>query len=150
AAALDSMLAYGVHPHFLSTCLLGIVSQRLVRTLCPHCRIGYDLSGAPETFADVRRWLEPGEGELIYSAPGCEHCFREGYVDRTGVFEVLQVNHEIRHFIIDRTSSQAIREKAIEHGMLDLRRSALLKVAKGITSTEEVVRMISTEHLMPT
>ncbi|MFZ5831913.1 MAG: GspE/PulE family protein, partial [Planctomycetota bacterium] len=45
AAALDSMLAYGVHPHFLSTCLLGIVSQRLVRTLCPHCRIGYDLSG---------------------------------------------------------------------------------------------------------
>jgi len=149
AAAVDSMLAYNVHPHFLSTCLLCIVSQRLVRTLCPHCKVSYDLSGAPRTFEDVKRWLEPGEGELIFSAPGCDRCHREGYTDRTGVFEVLRVTNEIRRFILDRTSAKEIRMKAIEQGMLDLRRSALLKVAKGVTSTEEVVRMISTEHLMP-
>ncbi len=71
AAAIDSMLAYNVQPHFLSTCLLGVISQRLVRTLCPHCKVSYDLSGAPKTFEDVKRWLEPGEGEMIYSAPGC-------------------------------------------------------------------------------
>ena len=149
AAAVDSMLAYDVHPHFLSTCLLGIISQRLVRTLCPHCKVAFDLSGAPQTFEDVRRWLDPGEGEAIYSAPGCDHCFHEGYANRTGVFEVLRVTNEIRRFILDRASTVDIRNKAVEQGMLDLRRSALLKVAKGVTSTEEVVRMISTEHLMP-
>ena len=97
----------------------------------------------------MKRWLEPGEGEAIYSAPGCAHCYREGYTDRTGVFEVLRVTPEIRRFILDRASARDIRAKAVEQGMLDLRRSALLKVAKGVTSTEEVVRMISTEHLVP-
>jgi type II secretory ATPase GspE/PulE/Tfp pilus assembly ATPase PilB-like protein len=149
AAAVDSILAYNVQPHFLSTCLLGIISQRLVRTLCPHCKKTFDLSGAPRTFEDVNKWLEPGEGDAIYSAPGCALCYREGYVDRTGVFEVLRVSSEIRRFILERRSAREIHLKAIEEGMLDLRRSALLKVAKGVTSTEEVVRMISTEHLVP-
>ena len=149
AAAIDSMLAYDVHPHFLATCLLGIVSQRLVRTLCPHCKVAFDLSGAPQTFEDVRRWLEPGEGEQIFSAPGCDECYSEGYSGRTGVFEVLRVSTEIRRLIHQRRSIDDIRVKAVEQGMLDLRRSALLKVAKGVTSTEEVVRIISTEHLMP-
>jgi type II secretory ATPase GspE/PulE/Tfp pilus assembly ATPase PilB-like protein len=149
AAAIDSMLAYDVHPHFLSTCLLGVISQRLVRTLCPHCKVAFDLSGAPQTFEDVKRWLDPGEGDAIYSAPGCDQCFHEGYSNRTGVFEVLRVTNEIRRFILDRAGTADIRNKAVEQGMLDLRRSALLKVAKGVTSTEEVVRIISTEHLMP-
>ena len=64
AAAIDSMLAYDVQPHFLSTCLLGVISQRLVRTLCPHCKVSFDLSGAPRTFEDVKRWLEPGGGAM--------------------------------------------------------------------------------------
>jgi len=149
AAAIDSMLAYNVHPYFLSTCLLGIASQRLVRTLCDECKVAYDLSGTPQTFEDIKRWLEPGEGESIYSATGCEHCFHEGYGGQTGVFEVLRISNEIRRFILDRNSAREIREKAIDQGMLDLRRSALLKVAKGITSTEEVVRNIPTEHLIP-
>jgi general secretion pathway protein E len=150
AAAVDSLLAYDIHPHFLSTCLLGIVSQRLVRTLCPHCKKAYDLSGAPLTFEEVSQWLEPGEGEAIYSAPGCDKCFREGYVERTGVFEVLRASNDIRRFVLERRGAPEIHAKAIEEGMLDLRRSALLKVAKGTTSMEEVIRMISTEHLMPT
>ncbi len=149
AAAIDSMLAYEVHPHFLSTCLLGIISQRLVRTLCPRCKEAFDLSGAPQTFEDVKRWLEPGEGEQIFSAPGCDHCYHEGYSGQTGVFEVLRVSSEIRRFIHEGKSVDDIRAKAVEQGMLDLRRSALLKVAKGVTSTEEIVRIISTEHLMP-
>ena len=149
AGAIDAMLALGTVPHFLATSLIGIVSQRLVRKLCRHCKVSFDLSGAPETFDDVREMLKPGQGELIHSAPGCEHCFQEGYSSRTGVAEVLRVTREIRRLIFDRRSARDIRDEALRQGMLDLRRSALLKVAQGITSTEELIRVIPTEHLLP-
>lgn len=149
AAAVDSLLAFGVHPHFLSTSLLGILTQRLVRTLCPHCKVAYDISGAPHMFNDVKHWLEPGQGNFIYAAPGCERCRQEGYNDRTSVYEVLRVTSEVRRMIFNRCSARELHTKVVEQGMLDLRRSALLKVAAGITSMEEMVRVIPTEHLMP-
>jgi general secretion pathway protein E len=149
AAAVDSMLAFGVHPHFLGTSLLGIVTQRLLRTLCPSCRVSWDISESPQTFDEVRRWLQPGQGRAIYSSPGCDHCYREGYVGQTGVFEVLQVTKELRQLINQRASSRQIRDKAVEQGMIDIRRAALLKVADGLTSIEEVVRVVPAEHLQP-
>ena len=149
AGAIDAMLALGAVPHFLATSLIGIVSQRLVRKLCRHCKVSFDLSGAPETFDDIREMLKPGQGELIHSAPGCEHCFQEGYNDRTGIAEVLRVTKEIRQLIFERRSAREIRDEALRQGMLDLRRSALLKVAQGVTSTEELIRVIPTEHLLP-
>ncbi len=149
AAGVDSMLALGVHAHFLSTGLLGIVTQRLVRTLCPKCRVEWDISQAPHTFDDVRTWLQPGQGQHIYSAPGCDNCFQEGYVGRTGVFEVLCVTRELRQAIAQRKPARQIGDKAAEQGMLDMRRAALLKVADGTTSAEETLRAIPAEHLLP-
>ena len=149
AGAIDSMLALGVNSHFLATCLLGALSQRLVRQLCDHCKVAYDLTGSPRTFEDIRRWLEPGQGEQIYSARGCEQCHHEGFTGRTGVAEVLRINKEIRQLVFERRPSREIRQKAVQQGMLDLRRAALLKVAQGITSTEEIVRTIPSEHLLP-
>jgi type II secretory ATPase GspE/PulE/Tfp pilus assembly ATPase PilB-like protein len=149
AGAINSMMALGANPHFLSTCLLGALSQRLVRRLCDHCKVAFDMSGSPHTFEDVREWLEPGQGEEIYSAPGCEQCHHEGFVGRTGVAEVLRVNRVIRQMIFEKRPTREIRQRAVEDGMLDLRRAALLKVAQGVTSTEEVVRTIPTEHLLP-
>jgi type II secretory ATPase GspE/PulE/Tfp pilus assembly ATPase PilB-like protein len=149
AGAVDSILALGVNSYFLSSSLLGALSQRLVRRLCDDCKIGYDLSAAPHTFDDVRKWLEPGQGEKIYSAHGCQECHYEGFVGRIGVAEVLRIDKEIRKLVFDRAPAQRIRQKAIQQGMLDLRRSALLKVAQGITSTEEVVRTIPAEYLLP-
>ena len=149
AGAIDAMLALGAVPHFLATSLMGIVSQRLVRRLCEDCKVEFDLSGAPQTFDDIRPFLLPDQGEKIYSAPGCDRCYQEGYTGRTGVLEVLRVSKEIRQLIFERKSAREIREKAVEQGMLDLRRSALLKVAQGLTSTEELVRVIPTEHLLP-
>jgi type II secretory ATPase GspE/PulE/Tfp pilus assembly ATPase PilB-like protein len=149
AAAVDSMLALGVHPHFLGTSLLGIVTQRLLRTLCPKCRVSWDISEAPHTFDDVRNWLSPGQGQSIYSAPGCDQCYREGYTGQTGVFEVLPVAKEIRQLINQRASALRIRDKAVEQGMIDIRRAALLKVADGTTSIEELVRAVPAEHLQP-
>jgi type II secretory ATPase GspE/PulE/Tfp pilus assembly ATPase PilB-like protein len=149
AAAINSMLALGVNPRFLGASLRGAVSQRLLRQLCEHCKTGYDVSGSPETFEDVRRWLAPGEGDQIYASEGCEHCDFEGVSGRTGVLEVLQVSQHLRQMIHERRSTVDLRRAAVAEGMLDLRRSALLKVAQGITSTEEVIRTIPSEHLLP-
>jgi type II secretory ATPase GspE/PulE/Tfp pilus assembly ATPase PilB-like protein len=149
AGAVNSMLALGANPHFLSACLLGVLSQRLVRRLCDQCKVAFDLTGSPHTFDDVRAWLKPGEGENIYSSRGCEACRFEGFSGRTGVAEVLRVSRAIRGLIHERQPTREIRQKAVEEGMLDLRRAALLKVAQGITSTEEVIRTIPAEHLLP-
>ncbi len=149
AGAIDSMLALGVHPHFLSTCLLGILTQRLVRTLCPRCRIAVDISESPHSFDEVRQWIRSDQGFSIYSEAGCEFCEFDGYGDRTGVFEVLRATKEIRRLVAKARTVREIRDKAIEQGMLDMRRSALLKVAEGATSMEEVVRMIPAEQLLP-
>ncbi len=147
--AVDSMLAMGVHPHFLASSLLGILAQRLVRTLCAKCKLAVDISESPQTFEDVRKWLEPGQGEAIYAAQGCPACHQEGFTGRTGVFEVLRVSREIRRLVAERKPVRQIRDQAVKDGMLDVRRAALLKVAAGITSTEEMMRVIPTEHLLP-
>ena len=149
AGAINSMLALGVNSHFLASSLLGAVSQRLVRRLCDNCKVAFDLSASPHTFEDVRKWLEPGQGEAIYSAPGCDHCGHTGFTGRIGVSEVLRVSKTIRRLIYEKRPSQEIRDMAVKEGMLDLRRAALVKVAQGVTSTEEVVRTIPAEHLLP-
>lgn len=147
AGAIQSMLALGVHPHFLSSCLLGVIAQRLVRTLCPACKISFDMSDSPQTFEEVRQWLEPGQGQLLYGHKGCSECHMLGYTDRTGVFEVLPVSRAIRKMILAKLPMQSVRQKSIEEGMIEFRQSALLKVARGDTSIEEVFRAIPTEYL---
>lgn len=150
AEAIDSMLALGVDSHFLATSLLGIVSQRLVRTLCTDCRMAFDVGPAVHTFDSVRKWLEPGQGDNIYGAPGCRHCRHEGYVDRTGVVEVLRVTPEIRRLVLQQRPAREIHDAAVRQGMIDLRRAALLKVAQGVTSTKDLVRLIPAEHVTST
>ena len=136
AAAIDSMLALGVHPHFLATCLLGVLAQRLVRTLCDTCKSLVEVSGATRVFDDVKPWLEPGEGAKLFSAYGCEDCHQQGYAGQTGVFEVLRASDMIRQFVFEGRSTREIHDKAVDEGMVTLRDAALLKAAQGITSAE--------------
>ena len=147
-AAVQSLRGLGVHPHFLGACLRGVVAQRLVRTLCPDCRATFDLSDAPHTFDAVRSLLEDGEGKALYSAAGCNACLMSGYAGRTGVFEVMPVTAGLRDLIAGARPTREIRDKAVAQGMLQFRQAALLKVAKGLTSIEEVFRVIPTEHLL--
>jgi type II secretory ATPase GspE/PulE/Tfp pilus assembly ATPase PilB-like protein len=147
AGAVQSMTSLGVNPHFLSSSLRGVVAQRLIRTLCPTCRVSFDLSMAPHTFDDVRQWLEPGEGQQLFAAKGCAECHMTGYTGRTGVFEVMTVSREMRKLIFEHKTTQAIRQQAIQDGMVEFKHSALLKVARGQTSAEEVLRVVPTEYL---
>lgn len=148
AAAIQSMRGLGVHSHFLSTSLRGIISQRLVRTLCDKCKTSFDLSAAPHTFDEVRPWLGPEEGKVLFAPTGCAACRMMGYAGRTGVFEIVRINRRLRELVAEGRPTRQIRDAAVAEKMLEFRQSALLKVAQGITSTEEVFRVIPSEHLM--
>lgn len=147
AGAVQSMFAWGAQPYFLSSCLLGIVAQRLLRTLCPDCRVEYDISLSPQTFEEVEGLLEPGQGKAIYGPGTCDKCFQAGYTGRTGLFEVLSVNQEIRRLVSRAAPSHEIEAAAADSGMVVFRRGALLKVAQGATSTEEILRDVPADQL---
>src|SRR5262249_28713303 len=133
SAAMNSMLRLGVHPHLLSTALLGVVSQRLLRTLCPKCKTAFEVP-AEHIFAEVKQWLEPGAGQRLYGPGACPECHMTGYGGRTGVFEMLPVTPDLRKLIDERASTADLRQKAVEEGMIEFRHSALLKVAQGQTT----------------
>jgi type II secretory ATPase GspE/PulE/Tfp pilus assembly ATPase PilB-like protein len=147
AGAIQSMLSLEVHPHFLASSLRGVIAQRLVRTLCPHCKAGFDISVAPLTFEEVKPWLGADEGHTLYAAVGCARCNNTGYVARTGVFEVLTVSADLRRLILAREPTPVLRQKAIEEHMIEIRQAALLAVARGQTTSEEVLRVIPPEYL---
>jgi type II secretory ATPase GspE/PulE/Tfp pilus assembly ATPase PilB-like protein len=147
AGAVQSLVALGAHPYFLSGCLLGTIAQRLVRTLCPKCRVRYDISESPDTFRDIEDLLESGEGTAIYGPGGCDECFQVGYTARTGLFEILTVNQEIRRLVARGAASHEIEQVAVRSGLVVFRRGALLKVARGVTSTEEILRDVPAEQL---
>ena len=148
AGAVESMLALGVAPHFLATSLLGILSQRLVRILCQHCKVPLDVSGAKGTFESVKKWLKPGQGSQVFGAAGCELCNGEGYTSRNAVVEVLRGTKKLRRMIFQQRSARDIQDAAIKQGMLDLRSAGLLRVAEGLTSIDEMARLIPPDQVV--
>jgi type II secretory ATPase GspE/PulE/Tfp pilus assembly ATPase PilB-like protein len=147
ATAIQSMMNLEVHPRFFADSLRGIVAQRLVRTLCEQCKAAFDLSEAPHTFADVERWLKPGEGRQFFSSRGCAACGQSGFQRRTGVFELLGITAPIRKLVGDAMPARLIVQQADAEGMINFRQAALLKVAQGLTSIEEVMRVVPPEQL---
>ncbi len=147
-AAVQSMRTLGVRPHLLAASLRGVIAQRLLRTLCPNCRATFDLGDAPHTFDEVRSLLEPGQGLSLHASRGCLSCGMGGYAGRTGVFEVMPITPALRDLIADGVAPRELRAQAVAEGMLQFRQAALLKVASGQTSTEEVFRVIPSEHLL--
>jgi len=147
AGAVQSMTALGVHPHFLATSLLGIVAQRLMRVLHEEHKVAYDISMSPDTFEDIEELLDENEGGTIYGpGTGDPEC-PDGYDRRTGLFEVLSFNRDLRRMVAEGRPAREIQNAAIKNGMVEFRRGALLKVAQGTTSTEEMLRVVPSEYL---
>ena len=107
----------------------------------------YDISESPQTFEEIRNLLNEGEGSNIFGPSGCEACFQQGYAGRTGLFEIMTMNQEIRRLIAASRPAAELQQAAIKTGMTEFHRSALLKVAQGVTSTEEILRDLPAEHL---
>jgi type II secretory ATPase GspE/PulE/Tfp pilus assembly ATPase PilB-like protein len=146
-SAIQSMRAFGVPPAFLASSLRGVLSQRLLRTLCPVCKISFDLPD-DQTFADIKPFLREGEGQKLHASRGCDECHGSGYGGRTGIFELMPVTLALRQLITDGASTADIRSAALDQGMVEFRQAALLKVARGLTTTEEVFRVIPAENLL--
>lgn len=147
AGAVQSMRALNSNPYFLASCLLGIVAQRLVRKLCQNCRTAYDISESPDTFAEVQGMLEPGLGTFIYGPSGCDQCRNQGYQGQVGVFELMSFGRDLRQLVLHGNATEDLQKQAIAGGMIEFRRAAMLKIAQGLTSTEEVLRELPAEYL---
>lgn len=143
ATAIQSILNLGVSSYFLCTSLLGVICQRLARTLPIDSRVPIDLSGQPDAFDEVRPWLEQGHRHIAYAAAGDSQP-NEGYIGRIGVFEVMSMTPTIRRLVGESRPASEIQTAAVDEGMLDFRRAALLKVAHGFTSFDEMQRILPT------
>ena len=133
----------GIEPFLVGSSLLLVVAQRLIRKLCPKCK--EEAKIPKDILLRIGVIEDPSEEVVIYKAHegGCEYCNFTGYKGRTAVHEILQVDDEIKELIIRGSTHDIIRKKAIEKGMRTLYKNGLLKVKKGITSIEEVNRVLA-------
>jgi type II secretory ATPase GspE/PulE/Tfp pilus assembly ATPase PilB-like protein len=111
--AVQSLLGLGASAHFLSGSLQGVIAQRLVRTLCAHCKVAFDLDKSLRSFDELHDWLELGEGRALHDTRGCPDCLKTGYAGRTGVFEVLRIMRELRRLVAVGRSTGELREKVV-------------------------------------
>jgi len=138
ASAVTRLADMGVEPYLLASSLLGVLAQRLVRTLCPVCRIA-----AAPTAGEAALLAEAGLAPppMLFAPAGCDACNRTGYRGRTGVYELLVADDAIRRLIHDRAAEPALREAAARGGMTPLRRDGARWLAGGTTSLAELVRV---------
>ena len=137
AGAFPRMIDMGCEPFLIATSLLGVISQRLVRVLCPHCKAPYEPT--PLEMRNLGLNPEILKNHNIHKAVGCNKCNNKGYIGRTLIQELLMVTEEVRTLIMKRLDSSVIKKKAIEQGMKTFRDHGIDKVIQGITTIEEVL-----------
>ncbi len=137
AGAVPRLMDMGIEPYLLASALVGVVAQRLLRLLCPHCK--EPVTYAPEVLAKVN--LAVGDGLTLYRGRGCTRCNQTGYRGRTGVFEILAVDSAIHDLIRQRADSRLIKEAALRGGLKTLLDDALARAVLGQTSLDEVLRI---------
>ncbi len=135
-STIARLIDMGIEPYLLSSAVVGIVSQRLVKTLCPKCKKEYE----PDYKEKKLLGYEEHEHISLYKAVGCNSC-NQGYRGRAAVHEIMPINENIRRLIDTGATIDLIREKALEEGMTTLFQSALVLAQKGMTTFEEVMRV---------
>jgi len=138
-SAVMRLMDLGVAPYLISATLLGVMAQRLVRTLCPHCK--------RDTHIDPEAWealISPFKGKIpdkIKMPVGCLECRKTGYLGRVGIYEIMVLSQELKDMISHSSDLNIIRKQALKEGMRTLRLSGAHKVATGLTTLEEVLRV---------
>ena len=138
--AVTRMLDLGVPSYLINSTLLGVMAQRLVRTLCPHCK----QPGEPPDDETWSAMTSPWRGEKPAQAMrpvGCLECRMTGYYGRIGIYEVMLVTPTVRRLVTDEADDRAVREQAFKDGMKPLRVSGAMKIAAGLTTADEVVKV---------
>ncbi len=145
--AITRLIDMGVKPFLVASALQAVMAQRLIRVLCPKCK-------QPDNEPD-EMWLkllgikkQDLEGKTLYKPRGCEHCNGIGFRGRLGVFEMMQMNSEIRNLAFERAATNKIRKAALASGMKSLLADGRLKVLNGTTTAEEIVKVAQVEGIV--
>jgi len=139
--AISRLVDIGVEPYLISSSVIGVLAQRLVRIICPDCKVSYQAD--PKVMNDLGEEVTKSKEPLtFYRGKGCKNCKQSGYWGRSGIYELLLVNEDIKKLISERASTQVIRDVAKKTaGLIPLRVDGLRKVLKGITTLDEVDRV---------
>ncbi len=146
-STVSRLMNMGIEPFLVATSVNLIQAQRLIRRICTECKAPAKIQPPAQTLIELGFTPEEASKVVIYEGTGktkdgreCPKCKGSGYKGRVGLYEVMEMNDELRELILIGASALELRKKAIEHGMLTLRRSGLRKIMDGITTIEEVVR----------
>jgi type IV pilus assembly protein PilB len=138
AGAVTRLIDMGVEPFLISSTLVGVLAQRLIRRVCSACRTEYDPDDRELTL--IQRTREDVASRKFCRGRGCELCNNTGYRGRVGIFELLVVTSDIQSMINRRVPTQAIRDRAVEQGMRTMREDGILHALEGVTTIEEVLK----------
>ncbi len=138
AGAVTRLRDMGIEPFLITASLIAVLAQRLVRVICAQCKEAY----TPPAEALRRLGLESGQGVNLYRGKGCDHCRGSGYRGRLGVFELMVMNDQLRTLVLSGAGIDEIREAAIQNGMRTLNQDGVQKVLEGITTFEELLRVV--------
>jgi general secretion pathway protein E len=139
ASAITRLIDMGIEPFLISSSVIAILAQRLVRTVCTDCREAYVPD--EEILNNIGLSSEIVKGKEIYRAKGCQHCLNTGYKGRSGIFEFMILDDFMSDLILKNADSNSIEHMAVQRGMTTLRQDGAMKVLKGLTTVEEVLRV---------
>lgn len=141
AGALTRLIDMGIEPFLISSSIIGVLAQRLVRVICPKCK--EKLIPTEAMLEDLQ--LKRADDIAFYRGKGCPHCRDTGYIGRTGIFELLVINDDIKKLIIAKAPVDEIKKEAMASGMKTLRDDGIEKALAGVTSVEEALRVTQEE-----
>ncbi|MFP4255652.1 MAG: type II secretion system ATPase GspE [Desulfobacterales bacterium] len=139
ASAITRLVDLGIEPFLISSSVIAVIAQRLVRVLCSECKEPY----TPDASTLDRLGVDPEKGQTpsIYRATGCSSCFHSGYRGRVGIYEILELKSALQNLVLRTYDSHRIKNEAVRHGMTTLYQDGIDKVLNGITTIEEVLRV---------
>ena len=141
ASTITRMIDQGVEPYLVSSSLVLVIAQRLVRTICKHCRDERPIG--EEDAAKLRKvGIDPIDmNGLVHFGPGCDDCFQSGYAGRTAIYEFMPVTEHLRTLVMEGVTATSLKRAAVEGGMITLREDGREKIRKGLTTPDEVLRV---------
>lgn len=137
-SSIARLLDLGLEPFLITATMEGIVSQRLVRKVCNNCRTAFQPT--EEALMELELTPEQVAGKQFYYGKGCDYCNNTGYKGRMGLYEIMELDDDLREAIMQRASTNILREKALKKGMSALRESGITAIFEGMTTLEEVVK----------
>ena len=140
AGAITRLEDMGIERYLITSSVNGVLAQRLLRTLCPHCKTPRELSATAMAQYGIKRFMPPG-ATRVYEAGGCVHCLHSGYTGRTAIHELFMLDEDVRRVIHAGADATRLHASARQQGMITLYEDGLRKVAEGATSLEEVLRV---------